>query len=54
MESVKKKKTHRFNTRIFDHQRTFIKDMVKKSKGQMSEGDALREIINFYINSKNQ
>lgn len=45
-------KTFRFNTRIFDYQRDFIKSEVKKSKGKVSEGDVLRTALDEYITKR--
>lgn len=47
-----KKTTHRFNTRIFNYQRDFIKNKVKESNGELSEGDVLREALDLYINHR--
>lgn len=49
MESEKNTKTHRFNTRIYEYQREFIKTKVKLSKGTLSEGDVLRAALDVYI-----
>ena len=49
INSKKKPKLHRVNTRIFDHQDTFIKSESKKSKGEKSEGDVHRELLDEAI-----
>jgi len=52
MEPNKNTKTHRFNTRIFEYQRDFIKNEVKLSKGAISEGDVLRTALDEYIKKR--
>lgn len=54
MEPNKNTKTHRFNTRIFEYQRDFIKNEVKQSKGSLSEGDVLRTALDEYIKKRNK
>ena len=45
--------SHRVNTRIFAHQDEFIKKEAKRSKGEKSEGDIHRELLDEAINSRN-
>lgn len=45
----KNERMHRVNTRIFEHQNQFIKDQVKKSRGNTSEGDIHRELLDLGI-----
>lgn len=52
MNTAKKPKTYRCNTRIFDYQREFIKKEVIKAKGKMSEGDVHRLALDEFINSR--
>lgn len=44
-----KEPMHRVNTRIFKHQDLFIKKEVKKSKGELGEGDVHRELLDLGI-----
>lgn len=43
---------HRVNTRIFISQAAFIKNEVKKSKGEMSEGDVHRALLAEAISNR--
>lgn len=42
---------HRFNTRIRADQRTYIKTEVKRSKGETTEGELTRELLDLGITS---
>lgn len=49
MENARVKPMHRFNTKIRENQRDFIKGEVKKSKGALSEGEIARELLDLGI-----
>lgn len=53
MSKSKKKQDsmHRFNTRIRADQRTYIKTEVKRSKGETTEGELTRELLDLGITS---
>lgn len=44
----------RLNTRIFSHQSDFIKKEVKKSKGTLTDGDVIREMLDEAITNRKQ
>lgn len=48
----KKDTLHRVNTRIFGHQDAYIKAEAKKSKGELSEGDVHRALLDEAITSR--
>jgi hypothetical protein len=48
----KKEILHRVNTRIFASQDAFIKAEAKKSKGQLSEGDVHRALLEEAITNR--
>jgi len=43
---------HRFNTRITEEQRKFIKQEVKKSKGETTEGEVTRALLDEAISNR--
>lgn len=49
MAQKQQKPMHRFNTRIREDHRDFLKGEVKKSKGTLSEGELTREILDLGI-----
>ncbi len=50
-----KRGVHRLNSRIFKDQIVFIRSEVKNSKGELTESEILRELLDEAItNRKNQ
>lgn len=54
MNETKTKVMHRFNTRITDEQRKFIKQEVKKSKNALTEGEVTRALLDEAISNRNK
>lgn len=52
MGSITKQKTKRVNTRIWEHQDAFIKKEAEKSKGELSEGDVHRALLEEAITNR--
>lgn len=50
--STKKAPMPRSNTRIFEHQMEFIKAEAHRSKGQYSEGDIHRQLLDEAITNR--
>lgn len=55
MASIKEKKNEtlvRVNTRIFPHQDEYIKKEAERSKGELTEGDVTRQLLDEAITNR--